>query len=187
MSFSIVYSSVAFYLGSPKAFQPFIAFGIYSESGTLSSYTGGFSLPVMGNQTITWNLEVMNRMGAVQLVQLLYRLGNSTTGSPTNISPAPENAPVFGKLETFVAKGETRRFPFDWTITRTTQSGGVVFLEMTVNGVMVTPPIGAVSGNNFRFMFELWTFDLDSNSFQYGWKDQSSVNGSWLQVWFDVV
>jgi len=186
ISFSLVYVSVAYYLLSPKAFQPFMAFGVYSEGGTLSTYTGGFRLPIAENQTMRWSLEVANRMGAVQFVRLLYRLGNSTTGAPSNSYPAPDMVPIVGKLEAFIASGDTKRFEFTWAVVRKIQSGGTVYLDMVVNGTTMSPPIGEGSGKNFRFMFELWTFDVDTNSFQYGWPQESSRVGSWLQVWFDV-
>lgn len=186
VSFSLVYISIAYYLVSPKAFQPFMAFGVFSESGSLSTYTGGFPLPVPENQTMTWSLEVVNKMGAVQFVRLQYRVGNSTTGTPNNTFPAPDSAPTVGKLEAFIAGGDTRRFEFTWAVLKKVQSGGTVYLDMVVNGTTISPPIGAVSGDNFRFMFELWTFDVDTNSFQYGWQQESSRVGSWLQVWFDA-
>jgi hypothetical protein len=163
-----------------------MAFGVFSESGSLSAYTGGFRLPITENQTMTWSLEVVNKMGTVQFVRLQYKIGNSTTETPNSTSPA-DNAPIVGKLEAFIASGDPRRFEFTWAVLRKVQSGGTVYLDMAVNGTTISPPVGAVSGKSFRFMFELWTFDLDTDSFQYGWQQESSRVGSWLQVWFDVV
>jgi len=186
VSFSVVYVSVAYYLLSPRPLQHFMAFAVYSEGGTLSAYTGGFPLPVAEGQTVKWALEVVNEMGAVQFVRLLYRVGNSTTVAPSSSSPSPNNVPVVGNVTAFIGKEKTSRFELTWTILRKTQLGGSVYLDLVVNGVPTPYPMVAVSGGSFRFLFELWTFDLDTNSFQYGWSQESSRVGSWLQVWFSV-
>jgi hypothetical protein len=62
----------------------------------------------------------------------------------------------------------------------------MVFINMTINGQQVSPPVGAVLGQRFRFFFELWTYDVASNSFQYGYKGQNSRVGLPLQVWFNA-
>src|SRR5207253_11191490 len=75
---------------------------------------------------------------------------------------------------------------FTWRIKSTNpSSGGMVFITMTINGQQVSPSVGAIGGQRFRFFVELWTFDIASSSFQYGYQGQSSRVGVPLHVWFN--
>ena len=161
-------------------------FGVFNESEALLGYIGQFNLTVSANQTLRWNLEVTNRMGLIQLAQVIYRLGNGSTATPNPRTPSPATVPEIGSTERFIDAGDTARIEFQWNIISKNQTGGMVFLRLVINGEEFSSPVGAVSGRGFRFIFELWTFDLAAKSFQYGWKDESSRRGAWLQVWFDA-
>jgi hypothetical protein len=90
-------------------------------------------------------------------------------------------------MERFVSDGETSNIDFTWTIESTNRTGDLVFVNLQINGQSVSSgPVGAVSGGKFRLIFELWTFDLASGSFQYGYPGEISQVGTWLQVWFNV-
>ncbi len=182
-AFSLVYSSIGFYALSPRPSQPFMGFGVFSENGLLSGYVNGTN-PVMVNRTFNWHLDVTNRMGVIQYVGIVYRIGNGSTASPTTSQPA--SVPQFGIADMFIANGETGMISFAWSIISKNETGGSVFPNLMINGQRFTSPIGALSGRDFRLIFELWTFDVPSSSFQYGWKGPNSRVGSWLQVWFNV-
>ena len=137
-------------------------------------------------QTLNWNLTVANRTGREQFIMVIVRIGNSTTFSPNVTSPAAP-LPELGRVDRFVSDGETSNINFTWTVESTNQTGGVVFLNLRINGQSVSSaPVGAVSGRDFRLIFELWTFDLSSGSFQYGYPGEFAQIGTWLQVWFST-
>lgn len=186
VSFTVIYSSVAFYLFSPTPAQSFMGFGVLSNQGTLSQYVPGSGLGVTTNQTLSWHLQVLNRMGTVQFVRLVFRLGNLTTTSPTDSGPA-DSLPQVGSAERFIANQDTASLNFTWKVVNATQAA-LIFLKLQVNsGSPGWIPLGSATGRDFRVIFELWTYDPSSNSFQYGWKDGNTWRGTFLQVWFDFV
>lgn len=125
-------------------------------------------------------------MGVVQLVEVRYRIGNSTSVSPNSTTPAV-SLPVIGVAERFVANLETAVIDFNWNVVNATSTGnGSVCLTVDTGSEPVFSPVCAASGKDFRFIFELWTLDTTSGLFEYGWTGLSGRKGSWLQVWFNV-
>ncbi len=162
-----------------------MGFAVYSETGSLSGYVPGSPLSVPLNQTVHWRLQVTNMMGTVQFARVIVRLGNLSTTTPTVNESG--DAPVLGVLEKFVATGGTESMNFNWTILKTIKSGQRESVRLSVNGgTPITPPVIGENGQDFRLVFELWTYDTGSGSFQYGWRGSSSRVGTWLQVWFNA-
>ncbi len=186
ISFTAVYSSAAFYLLSPPAFQPFMAFGVLSDQGTLSGYTPGSGLGLPLNQIVNWHLEITNRMGTVEFVRVVFRIGNLTTESPAETSPA-SSVPPIGTFERFISNEMTETINFDWQVVSTISSGGSVFPEVQIgNRSPVLSKVGTATGRDLRIIFELWTYNTAADTFQYGWTSEGRVFGDWLQVWFDI-
>lgn len=183
-SFTLVYSSIAFYLLSTPPAEAFMGFGIFSDKGTLSQYFQGFGPTVIANQTFNWHFEVNNRMGSIQFAKIVFRLENQSMATPNETSPAPTGQ--IGEANAFVTNGENSSIGFDWTVLRTSRVGNLTFLTLQVNGQHISPLVGAPAGANFRFVFELWTLNSKSGLFQYGWQGPNVRVGSWLQVWFSA-
>jgi len=169
-----IYAAIAFYGTNPKPSQQFIGFGVYSQHGTLSGYTGPNST-VISNQPINWTFKITNMMGSIQFVQILARLGNNQTNPPNATSPS--TLPVISNSTLFVPNQNTSLQDFDWRITAVTSSAGLDYLKMDVNGRSMNSTLGNPIGQPFRLFFELWTFDNSLGSFQYY---------TWLQVGFSV-
>ncbi|HEV2119457.1 MAG TPA: hypothetical protein VGS11_05065 [Candidatus Bathyarchaeia archaeon] len=182
--FSLIYSSVAYYALSKPPAQPFIGWGVFSPSDTLSNYFSGVGINVTAHKVLNWHFEVTNHMGSIQYIGIVYRLGNSTNRNPN--ATTPSTAPQIGNNSRFIPNGQTASINFTWSINSENQAGGLVILNMTINGQQVSPPIGAVKGLKFRFFFELWTYDLTANSLFYGYEVSGSRIGDWLQVWFNA-
>ena len=184
ISLATIFTSATFYIISPKPTQSYMGFGVYSQQG-LQGYVPG-NMTITPPQTLNWNLTVTNRTGREQFIMVIVRIGNSTTFSPNVTSPATP-LPELGRIDRFVSDGETSNINFTWTVESTNQTGDLVFLNLQINGQSVSSaPIGSVSGSNFRLIFELWTFDLSSGSFEYGYPGEFAQIGTWLQVWFST-
>ena len=185
-SFSLVYSSVAYYSLSRPPSQEFMAWGIFSPSGSLSNYFSGAAANVAVGQTLNWHFAVTNQMGSIQYVQVVYRLANNTSADSNTTVPG-STVPQLGNRSIFIPNAQTGFVNFTWSIISKSppSQGGMVFITMTINGQQVSPSVGAIGGQGFRFFFELWTFDIASSSFQYGYQAQGSRVGLPLQVWFN--
>ncbi len=123
-------------------------------------------------------------MGSIQWTQVKFKLGNPTTTSPSGLLPASQILEV-GTVERFIANEDTAAINFTWRILSKNQTNGTILVQIN-NSTPSWSQVGASPGQAFRFMFELWTYNLDSGEFQYGWTSGGSVYGSWLQVWFDL-
>jgi hypothetical protein len=184
VSLTAIFSSVTFYAMSAKPSQSFIGFGLYSQRG-LQGYIPNSNLTVSTGQALNWTFAVTNRMNKVEFMMIIARIGNSTSPSPNATTPST-SLPELGRTEQFINDGATSRINLTWTIVSTNQAAGLVYLNISTNGQssLSSAPIGARPGAYFRLIFELWTFDPVSGSFQYGYPAQTSQAGSWLQVWF---
>jgi uncharacterized membrane protein len=184
VSLTAIFSSLTFYAMSTKPSQSFIGFGVYSQRG-LQGYIPNSSLTVSTGQALSWTLAVTNRMNRAEFVMIIMRIGNSSSPTPNATTPST-TLPELGRMERFINDGATSRINFNWTVVSSTQNSGLVYLNVSINGQSSpsSAPVGAKPGGYFRLIFELWTFDNASGSFQYGYTAQTSQVGSWLQVWF---
>ncbi len=186
ISFTVIYSSVTFFFVSPSSSQAFLGFGVFSERGTLSDYVPGAGLSLSVSETLTWRLDIFNRMGVIQLVRVVVRVGNLTTSSPGGTDPDSQ-LPSLGMIERFVPDQDTAVIDFSWRVVSINQTSGMIFPRFQINnGTPVSSRVGTPEGRDFRIIFELWTYNPDAGEFQYGWTSGGSKYVSWLQVWFDV-
>jgi hypothetical protein len=184
VSLTAIFSSVTFYAMSAKPTQSFIGFGVYSQRGP-QGYIPNSNLTVPTGQTINWTFTITNRMNKAEFAMIITRIGNSSTSAPNATTPST-TLPELGRNEQFINDGATSRINFTWTIVSRVQTAGLVYLNLSTNGQssLSSAPVGAKPGDYFRLIFELWTFDPVSGSFQYGYPGQFSQVGVWLQVWF---
>jgi len=124
-------------------------------------------------------------MNRAEFVRIIARIGNSSTPTPNATTPST-TLPELGRMERFINDGATSRINFTWTIVSSNQNSGSVYLNVSINGQpsLSSAPVGTKPGGFFRLIFELWTFDPLSGSFQYGYPAQTSQMGTWLTVWF---
>lgn len=186
MSLAAIYSSITFYLSSSAPAQPFMGIGIYSQSG-LKNYVPSSNLTVTTGQTLNWTVAVTNKMNIAEFSMIVVRLGNRTT-APANTTTPAGSVPELAAMQQFIGKGGSNNFRFSWKVNSTSRSGGLVFVDLVINGQNTSGQVqvGALSGRDFRLIFELWTFDSSTQSFQYGYNGQGSQVGTWLQVWFNT-
>src|SRR2546427_12391630 len=126
--FSLVYSSVAYYALSRPPAQQFMAWGIFSPTGTLSNYFSGSEANVTAGKVMDWHLAITNQMGSIQYVQVVYRLGNGTSADPGDTVPA-SSIPPLGNSSIFIPNAQTALLNFTWIISNKTR-GGMVVLNM---------------------------------------------------------
>lgn len=159
-----------------------MSLGVYSETGSLAGYVPGPGEAVPTNQPVRWRLQVVNMIDTVQFARIVVRLGNASTLSPTVDGSATSS--IIDVRERFVASGETQTIDFNWTILSVVPRGGLVGLNLTLNGGPTVSPVETARlGQNFRLIFELWTYN--QSDFEYGWRGPSSRVGVWVQVFFN--
>ncbi len=101
------------------------------------------------NQSFLLYGFVKNHEGHVEDYQLLVKVGNQTT-LVSNSTYA--NAPVISTYWQILSENETWTFPMNLSLNH--------------------------AGNDTRIIFELWSYDVPSSSYEY--------TGLWDQIWLNV-
>jgi hypothetical protein len=190
VSLSAIYSSAAYYADSKASAQPFMELGLYANRG-LQGYIPNSNFTITPPQTTNWTITVGNMMTLAQFVRVFVLLGNSSnTLSANSTRPASDTIPELAAMELFLGVGETSKLDFSWTVQSTNETtDGRVSLNLVINGQAVSgqQQVRACGGRNFRLIFELWTLNASTGSFQYGYPGMDGTVGEWVQVWFNVI
>jgi len=137
---------------------------------------------------LRWYLGITNNMGSAQFVEVQVKLANQTTQSPDDLKALESPAPAITDFAEVMLKNGTWEFPFVWSVENASMSGGsahILTLEIDNQTYSVSSWAGA-NGYNFRLIFELWTWQPESNTFGFGWASNGERHAAWLQVWFNM-
>ncbi len=178
VSFAAIFSSGTYYVLSPRASQQFMAMGVYSRGGFLGYLSPATNSTVTTGRPVNWTISVTNNMGSAEFVMIIVRIANSTLSSSN--STTPSTFPRIVTPERFIGDEDTWSINFTWTLQSATPQQGGTLLNLQVEGEPVV-----IAGDNFRWIFELWTYDVVCRCFHYGYGPQSASTGVWLQVWFN--
>ena len=186
ITFLIVFEMLAYIATTPKQQGQYFQLYLLGAKGTVADYYPNNDTTIAINESVQWYLSVQNSMGSVQLVEIRMKLGNQTIPAPggANIS---SSAPEIASFYRFVQDNETWNVPLYWSIAKTIASSNATQItQMQVDNETYNVRALARKGVNFRIIIELWTFNENSNAFQYGWTAGSDHQAAWLQVWFNV-
>jgi hypothetical protein len=139
-------------------------------------------------ERITWYLGVSNNMGMVQFVSVRVKISNQSIPPPDEQQALGSPAPTIAEFVRFLQNNETWEVPFIWDISNITLSSGSAHI-MTFqinNETYQVSDWTADQGYNFRLVFELWTWQPDSNAFEFGWTNNGQRQVAWLQMWFNA-
>lgn len=185
---TLITSGVAYGILNPPPSEPFFAMWILGSGGLAEHYYPRDDPNLMIGEDVNWTLGVYNHMGSIQYVVVRVKLLNSTLASPDELTGTP--SPVSSILEytRVLVDNETWSIPFLWKILNLTTTGervaitGLLVNQYAIGGVVAT----AVSGFNYRFVFELWFYDPAKDDLSYSWRTGDSIHCVWTQIWFNA-
>jgi len=185
---TIVTSGVAYRVLSPPATEQFFAMWILGSGGLAEHYYPNDDPDLTIGSQVNWTLGVYNHMGGLQYVVLEVKLLNSTLKSPDEMTSSPSDAPPVFEFSRVLLDNETWTVPFLWKILQANQTAGSLTLtRISLNGNMLTGQlVEATSGYNFRFVFELWSYDEAANDLLFSWRTGSGQRSVWTQIWFNA-
>jgi hypothetical protein len=163
------------------------------STGTAANYYPNNSSNLQTGENVQWNLGLVNDMGSLQYVSIRVKLGNQTIDSPNDTLAQPSPAPLITEFKHFILNDETWMVPFDWQIVNytTTAEGNVSIHSLTIDNVTYvlqnSPVCPGINSCSFRLIFELWTWNVESNNFQVGWPNDGQQRMAWLQLWFNLI
>ena len=187
ITFLVIFEIIAYVATTPR--QPAQYFQLYllGPKGMAADYYPSNNPSIVIGENVQWYVNVQNSMGAVQLVEIRMKLGNQTILGPNDTS-IPSTAPEIASFDRFVQDNETWDMPLYWTVTNAlARNNATIITQMQVDNVTYNVDASARGGMNFSIIIELWTFDENLNTFQYGWTAGSDHEAAWLQVWFNMI
>jgi hypothetical protein len=188
IAFLIVFEMVAYVATTPWPSEQFYRLYVLGANHLVADYYPNDDPNVRVGESVSWYIGVTNLMGSVQLVEIRVKLGNQTMQPPDEQNALPSQAPLVTYFHRFIQDNETWELPFVWQISNMTSSGGVTrILGLQLNNQTIQMlDSSAQNGYNFRLIIELWTWNVDSSSFEFGWYAGTEHQIAWLQVWFNA-
>lgn len=184
----IIFEMFAYVATTPRPREQFFQLYVLGGNQLLSDYYPNDDPNIRVGDLVRWHVGTTDFMGSVQLVVIRIKLGNQTIRPPDDIQAQPSPAPLITEFSRFIQDNETWEFPFFWQVTNASMmEGSTRILELQINNATYqVPGVIAVGGHNLRLVIELWTWDVQSQTLQFGWSVGSERRSAWLQMWFNM-
>jgi hypothetical protein len=185
---TIVVSGVAYGVLNPPPSERFYAMYILGSNGLAEHYYPNDNPNLTVGEPVNWMIGIYNHMGSLQYVVVRVKLLNSTLQSPNELSGTPSSVAPLLEFARVLVNNETWSIPFVWKLLGVSSSAGLVLITgISINQVAFTGDlVEAVSGINYRLVFELWFYDMATNALVFSWHAQSGQHSVWTQIWFNV-
>jgi hypothetical protein len=185
---TIVASGVAYAVLNPPSSEQFYAMYILGSNGLAEHYYPNDNPNLTLDKPINWTIGVYNHMGSLQYVVVRVKLLNSTLRSPDELSGNPSSVAPVTEFVRVLVNNETWTMPFVWKLLGVRPSARQILITgISINQATVTGDlVEAVSGINYRLVFELWFYDIPTNGLAFSWHAQSGPHSVWTQIWFNV-
>ena len=136
----------------------------------------------MGQQN-EWFYSINNRMGSSQYVSFKVKILNSTQPIPDSNNCEPSSSPVLYEKKSFISNNETNVNFFNWSVIRADSLDNSSFYEIKINE-QVTRLNLTSSDDDYRFVFEVWVYNIKTQQFEFSWKAKNEVFCLWNMIWF---
>ena len=184
-----IFVSAAVYVElTPAPTDHFFSMWVLGSGGLTESYFPNNNPDLIVGETVNWTLGVYNHMSQLEYVVVRVKLLNATNTAPNEQTGLPSPVAVVFEFARVLSGNETWSIPFVWSIWNETQfHGSLLITGLKVNGALITGTIAeAASGLNFRMVFELWSYDQNSNALVFSRTTPSSPYSVWTQLWFNA-
>ena len=191
LTFLIIFETAAYIATTPRPQEGFFEVYALGTGGMANDYYPNNSPFIQTGESVTWFISVSNQMGSFQFVDIRVKLGNSTIVAPNDTTVSPSPAPLIVEFKRFIQNNETWEIPFTWQILNfTTTRLGMRIIQLQIDNITYflqnNPTCSSLTLCQFRFIFELWTWNTDTSDFQFGWWIGDQQRIAWLQLWFNI-
>ena len=185
---TIVFTMLAYVAITPRPREQFFQIYVLGETGMAERYYPENNSDIIVGRVVKWYVGTTNFMGSVQYVVIKVKLANSTIKAPDDVNHVPSPAPVLLEFRKVLTNNDTWEFPFTWVMKEVVgDRGDISPTILEINNVKIrNSHVSAIRGYNLRIVFELWTYDPQSDSFVFGWRTSAEQRVAWLQIWFNA-
>lgn len=158
-----------------------------ADMKTSSLYPASNAFIKMGD-TLDWNVQLYNHMGEAEYVAVRVKLLNATEAGPDGLQNLPSPAGTIYEERVALAKGASATLPLAINLKDIElMKGNSAMKTLTINGVEVSGiDVANVDSDTFRFVIELWRFDVKSESFVFSWTSGLESESAWNQIRIQV-
>jgi len=184
----IIFSTVAYIATTPTPREQFFQLYVLDANKKTEEYYPNNDRNIPVNTSVNWNIGVTNLMDSIQIAQIRVKIGNQTLTSPNEKTATASELPTIAEFRRVLLDNQTWEFPSSWQILEADTKSDSVYITIMVNDEepIRISNVAAFKGKNFRIIIELWTFDKDSGSFIFGWREGGQRKTAWLQLWFNA-
>lgn len=185
---TLVTSVVAYTSLFPSPNEQFFATWVLGSNGLAENYVPNNNSTLTAGELINWTLGVYNHMNGLEYVVIRVKILNSTLSSPDELTGTPSPVSAIFEFSRILVDNETWSIPFTWRIVSLTkQSQSLLITGLSVNETLLTGNLAsAISGLNFRFVFELWFYDASTSMLSFAWAAGGATHSAWTQIWFNA-
>lgn len=144
---------------------------------------------VKPGDTLDWNVQLYNHMGEAEYVAVRVKLLNATEAGPDGLQHLPSAADHIYEERVALARGESAMLPLVINLkdVELTKEGNSAVRALIINGVEVSGlDVANTDSDTFRFVIELWRFDVKSESFIFTWTSGLESESAWNQIRIQV-
>jgi hypothetical protein len=184
----IVFEMIAYVATTPRPQEQFFQFYVLGANHLAADYYPSNNSDIRLAEPVKWYIGVTDLMGNVQFVSIRVKLGNETISPPNDTEGLPSPAPLVTEFMRFIQNNEAWELPFVWQISNFSSiNDSTRILELQINNqTFSVPDSWARSGHNFRLIFELWVWNVDTAGLEFGWYAGAEHRVAWLQIWFNA-
>ncbi|MGH9879590.1 MAG: hypothetical protein ACRD5H_18330 [Nitrososphaerales archaeon] len=181
--FSILLTLAYASLG-PKPQDDFLTLSTLGSDMSAAKYYPGEGSFVSDGDTLNWNVRVYNHMGEPEYVAIRLKLLNETQLGPDDELRLPSPSDPIYEERRIVGNEDTLTMPLAITIEDVaTSSTSSVIRTVLVNGKAVTNlNVGNEQSSDFRFIVELWRYDITAENFVFTWPSGPDTGSAWNQI-----
>ena len=186
--FLVFCEALVYVATTPRPNEQFMQLYVLGPNQLAAGYYPNNNPNINIREQISWYLGVTNDMGTTQLISVRVKISNQTIEPPNDTLALESPARPIAEFVKALQSNETWLAPFVWSVTNASISGGstrILTLQLN-NETYHLSNWSASSGYNFALIFELWTWQSNINSFEFGWNANGEHRVAWLQLWFNM-
>ncbi len=143
---------------------------------------------VSEGETLDWMLQVSNHMGETEFVALRVKLLNETQFGPDNERHLPSPASHIYEQRLVLSNNSTLTSPLSITLKDIELGDGDSSIRsLVINGIEIDGlDVSNEDSSSFRFVIELWRYDVKFENFVYTWASGPESESAWNQIRIQV-
>jgi hypothetical protein len=158
-----------------------------SDMTTRTIYPSSNSFVGEGD-ALDWNVQLYNHMGQTEFVAVRVKVLNATQFGPDEVRHLPSPVNHIYEERMVLGNNATMTLPLHITMADIERaSGDSAIRSLVINGQTIDKlDVSNDNSNGFRFIIELWRYDVKFENFVYSWPSGTESESTWNQIRIQV-